>query len=187
MSKCEVCGTYAGGGALCTRCETLSRSKATQPQQAERAKCSCGRDVMAVGAALCDICWRTAAPENPYHRTSSGRDLYAGLGTTLPHARYVCPGCSGTVVPRVCFGGISYYQCTECGVKGNLPPHQLEPYEQLTPEELIAKLADPKRMMFGPPRAIRELRKKEGRNIYTGEPLEKTEPYELEDDEPPPF
>lgn len=206
MSKCEVCGTYVGGGTLCAGCETLQARKVQEAENraakdVHQVRCDCGRQVMQViardkdGHAVkrpgpvpyCARCYMEARKENPSHKTDDGRDLYAGLATTDPNVRYVCPGCGGTVLPRNCWSGKTDYRCRDCGATAEKPPVEKEPYPELTPDELIAKLSDPKRMMFGPPRAISALRRAEGRNIYTGEPLGAEREYMLDDDDPPPF
>lgn len=173
MARCERCSTRIGAGrTLCVGCEA-------KPPVPSETRCACGR-LAVPGIALCPLCYREAPRENPRHPNEGGGDLYQGLAETDPCARFVCL-CGGSVHPVVCFGGRSHYRCADCGTEGDLPPQNMEAYPELTPEELIARLSDPKRTMFGPPRAIRALRKAEGRNIYTGEKLEP----KGEDDGPP--
>ena len=59
-------------------------------------------------------------------------------------------------------------QCIDCGNKSDAPPMVVDSYERLTPEQLMERCLDRKKGMFGPPRAIRALRRREGRDVMTG-------------------
>lgn len=172
MSKCEVCGTYVGGGTLCASCETLAKKQEDHDRDASDKvapqRCACGGKVLAPALGLCEKCWREQPSGNPSHMVR-GKDLYHGLPTTRPEGKYLCP-CGGTVRPRVLFGGGGDFRCDACGHKFDTADNlALDKYRRLSPEQLLKKLGGKERGMFGPPRAILDLRRREGRDPRTGE------------------